>query len=350
MGPKPQRDSGLKNYPQCDKDVRKLAGELWGDCDGRKVKLHKHGPGRIVWGMTLRELLQKDALMPDFEYRRKAPEIFLDFIHRRAGDMDVYFVCNRQGQFVDVSCIFRVSGRQPELWDPITGQIRPARAFKQNHGRTTLPLELAPYGSVFVVFRKGIPGTQNGKSRRNFPKHEKVQELAGPWTVEFDPKWGPFDAAQGRRPGEFVFEKLDDWTKRTEKGIKYYSGKATYYKTFNLHKASRSAGKRLYLDLKRVASIAQVRLNGKDLGVVWCAPWRVEITSSVKPAANKLEIDVVNLWPNRLIGDAGLPKDKRLTTTNVTKFKSDSRLMASGLFGPVTLHSASQTTAADERR
>jgi hypothetical protein len=99
----------------------------------------------------------------------------------------------------------------------------------------------------------------------------------------------------------------------------------------------RQPGRRLHLDLGKVKNVAQVRLNGKDLGVVWTAPWQVEITDAVKPAGNLLEIDVVNLWPNRLIGDAALPPEKRLTTTNVTAYTKDSPLLPSGLLGPVTL-------------
>jgi hypothetical protein len=147
--------------------------------------------------------------------------------------------------------------------------------------------------------------------------------------VKFDSKWGG--------PESVVFEKLVDWTQREEPGIKYYSGKAIYHKIFDLPGTAQGSKQRLYLDLKRVKNIAHVRLNGKDLGVVWTPPWQVDITQAVKPTGNKLEIDVINLWPNRLIGDAGLPPEKRLTKTNVTKFKKDSPLLPSGLLGPVRL-------------
>ena len=96
----------------------------------------------------------------------------------------------------------------------------------------------------------------------------------------------------------------------------------------------------MYLGLDRVRNVARVRLNGKDLGVVWTAPWQVDITQAVKPTANELAIDVVNLWPNRLIGDAALAPQERLTKTNVTKFKKDSPLLPSGLLGPVVLQAA----------
>ena len=164
---------------------------------------------------------------------------------------------------------------------------------------------------------------------KNFPTLKPLAEIAGPWKVSFDPKWGG--------PGSVVFETLEDWTKRPEPGIRYYSGTATYRKAFDLPETSRGRNARIHLDLGRVKNLAAVRLNGKDLGVVWTAPWRVEITEAVKPTGNRLEIDVVNLWPNRLIGDAALPPEKRLTKTNVTTYKKDSPLLPSGLLGPVVL-------------
>jgi hypothetical protein len=152
--------------------------------------------------------------------------------------------------------------------------------------------------------------------------------LSGPWTVKFDPEWGG--------PESVVFDKLQDWTKRPEEGIKYYSGKATYHKTFDLPELLRESNRKIHLNLGKLNNVAQVRLNGKDLGIVWTAPWNVAVLST----GNNLEIEVVNLWPNRLIGDARLPEAKRLTTTNVKKFKPDSPLLESGLLGPVTLQVA----------
>ncbi|NLE60823.1 MAG: hypothetical protein GX616_20955 [Planctomycetes bacterium] len=173
-----------------------------------------------------------------------------------------------------------------------------------------------------------------GSKKTNFPPFVVAQEITGPWTVKFDPKWGG--------PESIMFDKLVDWTTRPEEGIKYYSGKAVYEKTFDLPESLRQPGKRVYLDLGKLKNVAEVRLNGKDLGVVWTAPWHVEITAAVRPTGNELEIDIVNLWPNRLIGDARLPENTRLTVTNVKKFKPDSPLMPSGLLGPVTIRVAQE--------
>lgn len=151
--------------------------------------------------------------------------------------------------------------------------------------------------------------------------------------MSFDPKWGG--------PESLVFEKLDDWTTRPEAGVRHYSGTATYRQTFDLPAAIRGTRQSVFLDLGRVENLAAVRLNGKQLGVVWTAPWHVEITAAMQPTGNKLEIDVANLWPNRLIGDAALPPEQRFTVTNVRKtYQSDSPLLPSGLLGPVRLMAA----------
>jgi hypothetical protein len=168
----------------------------------------------------------------------------------------------------------------------------------------------------------------NGTAIRNSPVYSNSQELSGPWTVSFDPKWGG--------PEEAEFVQLVGWTKRPEEGIKYYSGTATYRKSFDLPAALRGSRRRIALDLGEVKYVAQVRLNGMDLGALWTKPFRVEITNAVKPSGNLLEIDVVNLWPNRIIGDAALPPERRFTRTNIS-YKKDDPLLESGLLGPVRL-------------
>jgi len=189
-----------------------------------------------------------------------------------------------------------------------------------------------------------------------------VQEFSGPWEVSFDPKWGSFDSAQGRPPGMFVFEKLEDWSKRPEEGIRHYSGTATYRKTFQ--SAIRNPQSKIFLDLGNVAVMAEVKLNGKDLGILWKPPFRVDITDAIKAGGNTLEVKVVNLWINRMIGDEQLPEDSkrtskgtleewpqwlnegkpspsgRFTFTSWRLWKKDDALAESGLLGPVTVQTA----------
>jgi hypothetical protein len=301
VGPKPQRAIGLKNYPKCDQEVKKLADEIWGNCDGKTHTIHYYGEGRVVWGRPLAEVLSMVGGKPDFQYYADNEPIDanpLDFIHRRTGDTDVYFVSNRRDQPRAARCRFRVTGKRPEIWDPLNGTIRDAAAFDQieSYGQqsreyTTVPLEFAPFESYFVVFRKPIAADAAGKAKRNFPKLASVQTIAGPWTVHFDPPWGG--------PAAVEFPELVSWTSRPEQGIKFYSGKATYHKQFDLDAEAAAAvrdGSRLFLDLGGLKHVAEVRLNGRKLGTLWTAPWRVEITDAVHPSGNDLEIDVVNLW------------------------------------------------------
>ncbi|KKK87497.1 hypothetical protein LCGC14_2752640, partial [marine sediment metagenome] len=318
IGPKPAQAPGLTDYSQRDEDVKKLADALWS----------AEASGRVISDMTLDEIVQKDGLSPDVEFRDASPKAKFDWIHRRDGESEIYFLSNQARVAAAAEVVFRVSGKQPELWDAVTGRIRDLPDWRKEDGRTIVPLTFAPRESYFVVFRNKAEAGSS-KDAKNFPEQKPVAEIAGPWNVSFDPEWGGPESA--------VFEKLEDWTKRSEPGIRYYSGTATYRKTFDLPETSRRENTRIYLDLGRVKNLATVRLNGKDLGVVWTAPWRIELTGVVQSTGNRLEIDVVNLWPNRLIGDAALPPEKRLTETNATAYKKDSPLLESGLLGPVTL-------------
>jgi hypothetical protein len=274
---------------------------------------------------AISNLLGKLGVPPDFE--SDAP---LRYIHRRTADAEIYFVANREERAVEANCTFRVSGKGPELWDPLTGARRDLPEFTVRNERIAVPMRFQPAQSFFVIFRKAL--SSHRATGRNFPGLERAGELAGPWEVSFDPRWGG--------PEKITFQTLEDWSKRSEDGIKFYSGKAIYRQVFELPaqiSSQRAAGRRVFLDLGVVKNLAQVRLNGRDLGVLWCAPWQVDVTGAVKATGNRLEISVVNLWPNRLIGDQSLPSEKRLTWTTWNPFTKETPLLESGLLGPVVL-------------
>ncbi len=334
VGPRPETDPGLKNYPACDQEIQKIAAAVWGKCDGISTLESAYGKGRVFWKKPLRDILQADGVAPDFEFRGSPS--WVDYIHRRAGDAEIYFVVHRGGPPAQGDFIFRVSGMQPELWNPVDGTMRPLPDFKElEDGRTVVPMSFEPEQSLFVVFReKGRKTeTKSPKPVKNFPTVTPVMEIAGPWTVRFDPKWFyPTDGLSGdAAKGRFVFDQLEDWTKRTEPAIQYFSGTARYRKVFQL---PADLSPKLFLDLGTVKEMARVKLNGRDLGVVWCHPWRVDIGKAVKPGENHLEIDVVNLWPNRLAGDSKLPADQKRTKTNIP-IDPNQPLIPSGLLGPV---------------
>jgi hypothetical protein len=333
-GTRPGEATGLVGYPTSDAEVSRLAGELWGPSvrPGEPGE-HRLGQGRIITGRTAREVLEADGVVPDFEHRGGPEDADLDFIHRRDGGTDIYFVANRAPRPEAVRCLFRVAGRAPELWCAVTGERRFAPACREEKGRTAVPLEFPPCGSWFVVFR--APASEHrATGEKNAPEFQPQEELEGPWTVKFDPRWGGPKAAE--------FPKLVSWSERSEPGIRFYSGCATYARRFDLPEGLRAPGRRLWLDLGDLRELAGVRVNGRNLGIVWAPPFRVDITDCVRPADNALEVDVVNFWPNRIIGDHSLPPEKRFTRTNIRKLTKDTPLMRSGLFGPVRFYTSSR--------
>lgn len=328
VGPPPTGMSGMILNPDDQKTFNALVASLWSAMDGVSTTQKSVGAGKVFWGQTARQALEAENTPPDFEETGLSAAGTLDWIHRTMDGAEIYFVASRWQDPENVDCTFRVSGRQPELWDPVTGEIRDATAFKQENGRTTIPLKFGPTGSVFVVFRKPIAEDAAGTTASNYPALQPLDTLSGPWVVNFDPKWGG--------PAEVTFNQLVDWTSRPEDGIKYYSGAAVYHKKFDLEKRP-ADGHRVILDLGEVHEVVRVRLNGRDLGVIWTKPARVEITDALKEKNNDLEITVVNLWPNRMKGDETLPEGSRYTESNIHKFGASSPLLPSGLIGPVNL-------------
>ena len=271
------------------------------------------------------ESLRRMGIENDFE--SDAP---LRSIHRKDGGEDFYFIANGEDRPQEAHCRFRVTGRQPEWWDAVTGEVRDLPEFTQGGGRTGIPMRLEPFESGFIMFRK--PASRNSSGRgANFPRYVTVTALAAPWNVGFDPKWGG--------PQRIVFSQLEDWSRRPEPGIRYYSGKATYRISFDCDRLD--SAMRYFLSLGRVANIASVKINDRDLGVVWCEPWRIAIPAALlQPRGNSLEIVVANLWINRLIGDSNLPEEQRFTWITGNPFHPGDSLLESGLLGPVTLQAS----------
>lgn len=352
VGSRPRHSLGLTNYPGSEQQVKELADALWGT-DPKDRGALPVGTGRVIWGRALEEVIRADRLEPDVEFRGVPADVEVDWLHRHGAQHDIYFLANLSEQAISVEAVFRIHERVPELWDPVTGEMVDLLEFHQEGLRTVIPLQLAAKQSFFLIFGRVSHGPR-AAGARNFPPLRQIARLAGPWEVRFDAAWGG--------PEKVTFRNLEDWSQRPEDGIRYYSGKATYRKKFDLPS---SGHRRVFLDLGEVKNVAQVRLNGKDLGVVWTAPWRVDVTAVATTEGNELEIDIVNLWPNRLIGDGLLPQDRRFTKTNVRTYDtphpvfrySDTEvtrgeaefsdvtpdLLRSGLLGPVTLLAEAST-------
>ena len=329
VGPRPETATTLADYPACDAEVKSLATALWGD-GSEGVPLHKVGNGRVAGGLKARDLLIADGVQPDFESASESAEPSIDYIHRVDGKTHIYFVTNLAKHADRARCTFRVADLAPELWNPVTGEHDFAAAYDQEGGRITVPLEFAPCGSWFIVFRAPA-AAHPPQAATNRTDLSEIVSLTGPWQVKFSERWGG--------PASVQFDELVSWTKRPEEGIRHYSGTALYEKSFVVpaDAITPAPSKSLRLDLGVVHELAEVRLNGKSLGIVWAPPFQVDITSAVQSGENKLEIEVVNFWPNRIIGDQFQPENKRLTRTNVRKLDQKTALMESGLFGPVRI-------------
>jgi hypothetical protein len=342
LGEPPQATPGLANRPQADAELKALAAELWGAAGETE---RPFGKGRVFRGLAPAAVLAKLGVQPDF-----ASPAALSWIHRTAGEADLYFIASAAAVPVQAACTFRISGKHAELWDPETGCIRPLATSPAEGGCTTVQVPLDPNGSAFVVFRPGEPAipVADGFSTMAF---SVATPLAGPWTLEF-----PKDSGA---PEKLEIDKLISWSRHPDAGVQHFSGTAIYRHGFNLPETK--PGCRIFLDLGRVEIMARVKLNGQDLGILWKPPYRVEITEAAKTGPNTLEIAVVNLWTNRLIGDAALPEDARRdkkgtleswpqwildgqpsptgrrTFVTFPLWKKDDPLQESGLLGPVQL-------------
>jgi hypothetical protein len=321
IGPKPSRSPSLQNFAEADKQVQALAAQLWGNINGASVKVNRMGKGMVIGGMDLHQAFDLLKVKPDFTGGGDSTL----FIHRVLKDGDIYFISNQKNIPIKFKANFRIAAKAPELWDAVSGSQRYLPAFTQSENGTTVPMELGPLESSFIVFRK--KGTAQAASKANYPLPLKTIDISGDWMVRFDYKMrGP------KLP--VLFKTLTDWTTNASDSIKYYSGPAIYTNTFN---AEVKKGETVLLDLGAVSAIAKVKVNGVEVGGAWVYPFTVDVTGALKPGLNRLEIKVTNTWVNRLIGDAKLPPSERKTWTVINPYTATSKLLPSGLVGPVRL-------------
>jgi hypothetical protein len=358
VGQRPQHSPSLEGYPECDRQVKSMADELWGPCDGKTVLEHDFGRGHVIWGKPLADIFAAHSLKPDFEFQGAADGTQLVYNHRVDSAADIYFVSNQRRQSDSAECTFRVGGKLPELWHPDTGEMETAPVWSAHDGRTTVRLDFDPAGSVFVIFRQTAGSgdkltTADGKvlhaKATNLPAS---QQLTGEWTLSFPPNLGA--------PPAITLEKLISWTQHTNTGVRYFSGTATYEKEIEISANQLSANRQLWLDLGVVKNLAEVSFNGRDFGVLWKPPFRENVTAVARAGSNRLVVKVTNLWPNRIIGDEQLPADcewngdklrawpqwlvegkaspsGRITFETCHHYSKESPLLESGLLGPVTL-------------
>jgi hypothetical protein len=358
VGVPPVKSPSLTGYPGCDAEVRQIAEEVWGDLHLPKELSASHcGKGVIIWGEELEE--NSDNLYPHYDIlsgilkEMKVAEDFrsekeeIRYTHRTSADWDIYFLSNKTNRFVSPICHFRVGKAHATLWDPITGKSYSIDDLTSENNQSTLPLKFEPYQSYFIVFDKKDKDIAP-QSDSFFQTESIITSLTGSWDVSFNPAFGG--------PRKILFDSLTDWSQHPDDGVRYYSGIVTYTKIFNIPAEALSENKKIYVDLGEVKNMARVKLNGKEVGIVWTNPWKLDISALVRSKNNLLEIEVANLWVNRLIGDENLADDgirqgewpdwilrkekrpsKRYTFTTYKHYSADSPLEKSGLLGPVTI-------------
>jgi hypothetical protein len=295
-------------------EFNKLVNEIWSSSNAR-----------VSSDKPLNEVLNAMNIVPDFMYDKSHSDTKLLFVHRTLADREVYWVNNRNSRKETMNANFRVSGKVPVLWHPETAKTEPV-SYSIANGITTVALSLEPNDAVFVIFKdKAV------KPSVTIPAVEEKQLLTveGSWDVSFQKDRGA--------PASATFDKLISYTENPDAGIKYFSGTATYAKTIPADKNWFANDAQLWLDLGGVKDLAEVIVNGKSLGIVWKQPFRIDVTGALKPGENKIEIKVTNLWVNRLIGDAQPGVTNKITYTTMPFYQANSKLLPSGLLGPVRI-------------
>ena len=331
LGQKPEKSPSLQNYPESDEIVKTIANKMWSGTYNQGKMDKAFGKGKVLDGYELSEVFAKLKLAEDVNVSDDAPVLWT---HRTTPEMDIYFITNQNDETIELSPIFRVhKDLKPQLWDAVSGEIRALPKFEITKTGIKVPLQLKGAQSWFIVFAKDNKLLEKPASTENFPAFETVSELKNPFTVDFSNKEiGP------KEP--IVFNTLEDWSTSENEQIKYYSGTATYTTTFTIDKLPKN--KVFYLNLGKISVMAKVKLNGKDMGGLWIAPYRLNISEALKKGENQLEIEVVNLWRNQLIKDKQRSENEKYTWLVIDDIKPKSKLQPSGLLGPVSIETTKQ--------
>ncbi len=337
VGSKPTQSYSLQNFPTCDESVLQMANEIWGN--GTQ---NKFGKGYLF--TNIKDAFAKTAYTSDYVIEKADSAQFVKLVHRTGKNGEVYFVGNVGKKAQSILISFKIKGMQPELWQPENGTMVQAPIWKEENGRTFVQLSLQDYQTIFVVFRKaaskqdhatsitwqsnveakyGVTKTNapfvstatsanaiveyaSGTSKNIDIKTAETVAVTGDWTVRFQPK---LDSGFTT-----TFSALTDFSLHPESRIKYFSGTAIYKNQLTIPSSAITGTKQLMLDLGSLNDIVSVKVNGKDLGVLWYPPYVIDISIVAKAGINTLEIAVTNNWANRLIGDEQEPTDFELGT------------------------------------
>ena len=324
-GSKPISTPGLNNYLNSDSTFHRLTYELWGDLDGISRTVRYKGKGMVIWGESLLKALEKSGIEEDIKHSKEL-DTKISWIHRELGDSDIYFISNQSGTRQNLDFSFRVYGKQPELWNPDDGSIKYI-SYKLANKRTITPISLFPYQSVFIVFRK-----EANLNEILLPviEEKEILTIGGSWEVSF-PEGS--DA-----PEKIKMQDLTLLSDNSDAKVKYFSGTALYSNTFHITKDVLKEGIPILIDLGDVKDMAEIEINGHNVGFVWKAPFRLDITEYLNPGANKIVIKVTNQWTNRIVGDLDLPSEEKVIDYEVPlMLRGYLKLQESGLKGPVKI-------------
>ena len=400
VGPRPQRSPSLVDLAAADRTVASVAQELWGDLDGTTRTARDAGAGRVIWGRPLAAVLQEAGRPPDVTADADSDLPAIEWTHRKVADCDVYFLSNPAAAARRLEVRFRVTGKVPEIWHPDTGRTETLGLWREDRGHTYVPLQLDPCGSAFVLFTRrprpvphfvsiepadkaadtapadtapadaapadavrllvagsrvhalvSSPGRwtlQSASGVRTplqLPHLPPPLTVAGPWQLMFPRDRGASDEEHSDRALRVRLTRLRSWTELPEAEARYFSGTALYRAQLDVPAALLAPGRMLWLDLGDVREMAAIRINGRDLGVLWKPPFGVDITAAVRAGRNALALRVTNTWRNRLIGDYGKPAAERATFVVPMLRKGqpwlpggpDAEPSPAGLLGPVTV-------------
>ena len=325
IGNPPQKSPSLHNYANADRRIIELSRELWGESyDGTK-KIVDFGKGKVIRLMDMNKALKLADINPDLKLPEETPVLW---IHRTLGDKDIYFLSNQSDTKIFFDALFRVEGMSPSLWNPTNGTSRDLPQYNIDGLYTKVPLQLEPSESTFLVFGKNGEGLKD-IGIKNYEELTVLQDISKNWSVRLKNDQLKIDE-------EFELDRLQDLSQLEDETSKYFSGKIIYCTNFEFKNEFKSD--KIFLDLGKVGVIAHVKLNGKKIGGLWTAPWKLNISGHLKNGYNSLEVEVANLWVNQLVKDAS--KDKKQSETWMLiehNYDKNSPLPPSGLIGPVRL-------------
>ena len=378
IGERPLHSQGVTSTAN-EQQFQTIAEHLWKSCESTSDHRAAVGKGNLYCTANSHEALRSAHILPDFE-ETGSTQLALDYVHRRTATADIYFIRNTLDRPVNAAVLLRVDHRQPELFHADAGTVERSLLFSSTEdGRTMVPLWLDARGSIFVIFRRPALGSSvtriehdgkplyvpanpsqtmpsaplsvlqlentvllstsspgsyivtfsNGTSTTVTTANVPPISVVGPWTLSFPSGWGA--------PSQLQLRRLQSWTDSDNAGVRYFSGTATYRTTLLLTESQVVAASTAALNLGDVHEVAAVRVNDKSAGILWKSPYSVRVDGLLHAGENKIEIDVTNLWPNRLIGDAQNPEGKHYTWTNIRKYTKDSPLLPSGIIGPVNV-------------